>query len=197
MWKALKWLFVAGGGALAFFAGNPPTDVVSNLSEWWAWLPTSAARTSLVVIGLAGVVGGLLWILGGKVFQRTPPTAPEPEPEQIPLYEAASRLYEQLRQVDSEHRQIVMAENGRATPDDVINYFAITIAMHTSIFGKRPPSTVEEELPEGIVDRGQFIDGARAFRYFDDREPTFVDLAVRRDALPPILEWVISQNRFG
>jgi hypothetical protein len=92
MWKALKWLFVAGGSALAFFAGNPPTDVVSNLSEWWAWLPTSAARTSLVVIGLAGVVGGLLWILGGKVFQRTPPTAPEPEPEQIPLYEAASRL---------------------------------------------------------------------------------------------------------
>jgi len=114
-----------------------------------------------------------------------------------PLSDAARNLYEDLREFDNQHAQILMAESFDNEPDGVLNYFAITISTHAEIFGKRPPSTKLEKLDQAEFGRGQFAFGGDELRYYGNDAPRYIDLAVKSNELPKILDWLKTQNRFG
>lgn len=119
------------------------------------------------------------------------------QPEYMSLAEAARMLYEDLREFDKKHCQIIMAEGFRDKPGGVLNYFAITISAHAEVYGKRPPSTKLEKIDQDILNTGSFDNDGNEFVQFGKKEPEFVGMAVKSNDLPRVLDWLKSQNRFG
>jgi hypothetical protein len=98
----------------------------------------------------------------------------------IPLHEAARMAYEQTRGTIVAGFAESAVGTKKRMPDDILDWYANSISTKFPIYGKRPPSTMQELIPQELIPQTSFVGGARGLKYYVQTEPTFIDLMMKR-----------------
>ncbi|MDH3221955.1 MAG: hypothetical protein OEO19_20685, partial [Gammaproteobacteria bacterium] len=112
----------------------------------------------------------------------------------IPLNEAATSLYGSLREFDKEHLHIKLSQTFDDKPNGIADYFAIFISQNADIYGKRPPSIILEKIDPNEWSKGSFVEGGKAFSYYQKDQSEYIDLVVKSNELPGLLDILKSQT---
>lgn len=186
-----KWVIGALGTLLVLAAQISPEQTTSNLSAWVqffgidktpSFLESPSADTWAMTIGFMLIIIVIVSVFLNKQFNRVN------EKKYISLSEASQSIYSDLREFDSNHFHIIIAEKIRDTDSGVLGYFATVIANNGEVFGKRPPSTKLENITQSKLSRGTFENNVSEFFSYNSDMPIFTELSVRRESLPKILE---------
>ena len=110
----------------------------------------------------------------------------------IPLRQAAQRAYEALR--NTEHGRMADSFQNEG-PDGPLSYFAIAISREVPVYGKFPPSTRYEVIPEIEFRRCTFEHGGEALKRFQGDTPLYVDLTVTRLGLRKAIKRLKNASR--
>jgi len=168
MWnRAKNWLsLVADFLQLVGFFGVSPATVVALAAAAAAWFGN--IRPFYAIVGTVCVFGAALYLLRSLSLRIG----------SIGMSDAARSAYEELRGTlwaEAAHRLGV-----DATPDGILDYLATGLSTYIPVYGKYPPSTRLEKIPEAEVKRGNFAHGATVLELRDGRGRAVTELKVRR-----------------
>lgn len=197
-----------------------PLQLVWNAVLGWsddqiaAWFgiksPTvSQVYKALVELGPSLLVAAVTFYLYHLWWNRNASKKAEPNPlslspaarqaagtadeEFIPLREATTIAYEQLRQANSIYalasEKLGYAGKNETRAEAILSWFAYCIAPKIPVYGKHPPSRLREEIDKAEFKRGGFVNGGNALRYHNEKEPKYTELEVCK----PDLERVVEQ----
>lgn len=186
-----KWVIGALGTLLVLAAQISPEQVTSNLSAWVqffginktpGFLESPSADAWATTIGFMLIIIVIVSAFLNKQSNRLN------EKKYISLSEASQSIYSDLREFDSSHFHIILAEKFRDTDSGVLGYFATVIANSGEVFGNRPPSTKLEKITRSELSRGTFENNVSEFIRYNSDIPIFTELVVQHESLPKILE---------
>lgn len=134
------------------------------------------------------------WHKGG--VQAIPNFKAPADSEFISLNEAANIAYEQLRQRDSIYataaEKLGYKANGESRADATLGWFAYLLMPKLEIFGKHPPSRLIESIDRDEFKRGGLQKGGAEFYYHHEKEPSYIDLQVRRPDVEHLIRHLID-----
>jgi hypothetical protein len=118
----------------------------------------------------------------------------------IPMPEAARLAYEELREIGSMWAgaadRLAARLEGESRNDAALRYMAV--ALHNQdvpIYGAHPPSRRRELIDLDEFKRGGFDNAGATFSYYMEKEPRYVDLAVRKGELAAAIEKMKGDSR--
>lgn len=80
------------------------------------------------------------------------------------------------------------AQGTSDNPDEALSWLAHFSVKHLPIYGKRPPGTALDRIPEREIKRMHFVGAVEALEGIYDTKPTYTDLSVRPEELAIYLE---------
>ena len=109
-------------------------------------------------------------------------------PSYVPMIEATTRAYEELRSANSlwaaTAERFAGSALGKTHEEGVRLYIATAFTtIGLPLYGRRAPSRIYERIPEKEFKRGSFLDNGASFKYFDAKFPVWVEIGVRKDNL--------------
>jgi len=173
-----------------------PFKLPAKVVHLWRWLEgihTIEWLYSLapsVAVGAVGLFTGvqLYWILlgiplmaaallflGEKIFGKI---------GFMPLSEAARVAFEELP--DTIWR--VAATRWEDTPEGRLDWVATRLSLDIPIYGRVPPSQRLELIPKQEIRSGSISEGATSLQHWGDAVPSYVDLAIKRRDLRPLID---------
>jgi hypothetical protein len=113
--------------------------------------------------------------------------------ELVPMREAITKAYETLRASGSAWAKtadmFAGSKLGNTYVEGVLLYFANAfVTNEVAIYGKHPPSRIPELIDPAEFKRGRFADNGATFLYHGEKDPKYVDLAVRSAHLERVIE---------
>lgn len=106
--------------------------------------------------------------------------------EYLSMPEAAQKVYEKLRELgDSAHVKMADME---ATPEECLNHMATAISNHVDIWGKHPPSSKLEVIPNRHLMSGAFEDCGDKLVFIGSNKASFIDCCIKRRDLNKAIE---------
>lgn len=112
-------------------------------------------------------------------------------PEFTPLADAMRQVHEQFLGT----KVAVFARAGTANPDDVLAWYALHVqSKGISIYGKRPPSRIYEEVHSVEFPGLEFKNGLSQIRKRFEDKARYVDCAIKTEDIPRCIEVVRDAN---
>jgi hypothetical protein len=110
----------------------------------------------------------------------------------ISLKEAANIAYERLRDARSIYalaaERLGYEGKNETRSDAILSWFAYLIAPKIPVWGKHPPSRLREEIDKAELKRSAIVKGGNGLRYYDEKEPRYIGLEVRKADLERVIE---------
>jgi hypothetical protein len=208
-----KWAVGPIMALLVCGAGVGPKEAASHLSEWLSlaglenvpsWLVGRSTDKWVFLVALIGAVVWLNYILIWPTEKKsqqdvlTPSTSlqlnalreSEEQSEFISMKEAARKLYEAARAgkipyAEGSERLSRWSNDGPSSgsPEDILHGWAVDVSKELPVYGRRPPSSIIEEIPRREV--RHFIVSEEATKLKDPINDLayYTDLRVKREAL--------------
>jgi hypothetical protein len=176
---------MAAGFGLAAMAQFPPS-FLSDLPEW------SRQGIGGIGLGLFGVSLVALikpnwfWRFRGASAQTAPEEARKNDDDFVPMPEAAARAYGELRAIGSSWANAADSFAQRGVRENI--YFAGALGGEVPIYGKHPPSRIYEVIDSDEFKRGVFADDGATFHYHGEKNPQYVEIAVKNSDLISAIE---------
>lgn len=107
----------------------------------------------------------------------------------VPMPEAAARAYGELRVAKSSWAKAAdfFAQQGVRDVKERI-YIAGALSGEIPIYGKHPPSSIYEIIDSDEFKRGSFEEDGATFHYDGERNPRYIEIAVKNDDLSKAIE---------
>jgi hypothetical protein len=166
-------------------------------------MPEELYQLGLIVGGVFVVWGLIRWAIdrrkpsgGARESQPQLPPAKETralDDQFVPMAEATLRAYEELREIGSMWSgaadRLAARPTGMTREEAALVYMAGALkTKHVPMYGAHPPSRKRELIDRAEFNRGSFGDAGATFTYFMEKEPNYVDIAVRERDLTVAIE---------
>jgi len=121
-----------------------------------------------------------LWYIhyGRPMVSRTP----NDDGKFVPMPKAAAMAYGELRAIGSTWAAAADDLSAQTGVSEKI-YFAGALSGEVPIYGKHPPSDIYEVINSNAFPRGGFEDDGAIFRYYGEKNPLYVEIAVEASDL--------------
>jgi hypothetical protein len=111
----------------------------------------------------------------------------------IPMPEAAARAYGELRANGSSWAKAADSFAQYGVEEKV--YFANALSSEIPIYGKHPPSRIYEVINSNEFKRGLFKDDGANFHFHGDKNPQFIEIAVKNGDLSKVIEQMRERHK--